>query len=220
MAHRKIVRMRRKLMQGYRGIWLGLGFFMAFAADADVYALKNDQGVIHFTNIPNQGDKRYQRVLHIPKRVSAGKSDAAKTNEPVRVVVQNSNAYREDIARVAETYRVEEALIKAVIQAESGFRPAAVSHKGAIGLMQLMPATAKRYGVTDPYDPAQNIHGGTRYLRDLLDMFNNNPELAVAAYNAGENAVIRHGHKIPPYRETQDYVPKVMAIYEKLRTEM
>lgn len=200
-------------MQGYRGIGLGLGFFMAFAADADVYALKNDQGIIHFTNSPNPSNKRYQRVLHLPKR-------EAKTNEPAGIVVQQSNAYRDDIARVAETYRVEEALIKAVIQAESSFRPAAVSHKGAMGLMQLMPATAKRYGVADPYDPAQNIHGGTRYLRDLLDLFDNNPELAVAAYNAGENAVIRHGHKIPPYRETQDYVPKVMAIYEKLRREM
>lgn len=220
MVHQKVVRMRRKLLQGYRGIGLGLGFFMAFAAYADVYALKNDEGVIHFTNVPNHGDKRYQRVLHTPKTVSTGKFVARKTNESVQVVVPRSDAYREDIARIAKTYRVDEALIKAVIQAESGFRPAAVSHKGAMGLMQLMPATARRYGVEDPYDPAQNIHGGTRYLRDLLDMFNNNPELAVAAYNAGENAVVRHGHKIPPYRETLAYVPKVMAIYEKLRTEM
>lgn len=207
-------------MRVYRGIWLGLGFFMAFAANADVYALKNDKGVTHFTNAPSHGDKRYQRVLHIPKVVSTGKFVARKTNEPVWVVAPRSDAYGEDIARVAEAYRVDEALIKAVIQAESGFRPAAVSHKGAMGLMQLMPATARRYGVEDPYDPAQNIHGGTRYLRDLLDLFNNNPELAVAAFNAGENAVIRHGHKIPPYRETLAYVPKVMAIYEKLRTGM
>jgi hypothetical protein len=220
MAHQKIVGMRRKLMQVYRGVWLGLGFFMAFAACADVYALKNDNGVIHFTNTPNHGDKRYKRVLHTPKAVPTGKFVARKINEPERVVVPRSDAYREDIARVAEIYRVDEALIAAVIQAESGFRPAAVSHKGAMGLMQLMPATARRYGVEDAYDPAQNIHGGTRYLRDLLDMFNNNPELAVAAYNAGENAVIRHGHKIPPYRETLAYVPKVMAIYEKLRTGM
>jgi soluble lytic murein transglycosylase-like protein len=193
---------------------------MAPSAYADVYALNNGKGVIHFTNVPNPGDKRFQRVLHIPKAVSTGKFGARKTNEPVRAVVPGRDAYREDIASIAKTYRVDEALIKAVIQAESGFRPAAVSHKGAMGLMQLMPATARRYGVEDPYDPAQNIHGGTRYLRDLLDMFNNNPELAVAAYNAGENAVIRHGHKIPPYRETLDYVPKVMAIYEKLRTGM
>jgi soluble lytic murein transglycosylase-like protein len=134
--------------------------------------------------------------------------------------VQKTDAYREDIVRVAETYGVDEALIRAVIQAESGFRPTALSPKGAMGLMQLMPTTARRYGVVNPYDPVQNIDGGTRYLRDLLHMFDNDLELVVAAYNAGENAVIRHGRRIPPYSETQVYVPKVVAIYEKLRTGM
>ena len=79
--------------------------------------------------------------------------------------------------------------------------------------MQLIPATAQRYGVQDSYDPGQNIHGGTRYLRDLLKMFNGNLELAIAGYNAGENAVIRAGHRIPPYPETMAYVPKVMSFY-------
>jgi soluble lytic murein transglycosylase-like protein len=104
-----------------------------------------------------------------------------------------------------------------VITAESGYNAAAVSRAGAQGLMQLMPQTAKRYEVADSFDPEQNIRGGARYLRDLLDLFGNDLELAIAAYNAGENAVLRHGRKVPPYRETLAYVPKVIGLYDKYR---
>src|SRR6185295_10750786 len=104
-------------------------------------------------------------------------------------------------------------LVHAVIRAESGYNTNAVSSKGAIGLMQLIPATAQRYGVQDSYDPTQNIQGGTRYLRDLMKMFNGNLELAIAGYNAGENAVIRAGNRVPPYPETLAYVPKVLGFY-------
>ena len=99
------------------------------------------------------------------------------------------------------------------MRAESAYRADAVSSKGAVGLMQLMPATAERYGVRNRRDPAQNLSGGSQYLRDLLVMFDNDLQLALAAYNAGENAVIRYGHKIPPYAETQGYVRKVIGFY-------
>jgi soluble lytic murein transglycosylase-like protein len=90
-----------------------------------------------------------------------------------------------------------------------------VSHKGAVGLMQLMPQTARRYGVRNMYDPAQNIQGGARYLRDLMGKFNNDLPLVLAAYNAGEDAIAQHGNRIPPYRETRSYVPRVLNFYRQ-----
>ena len=118
--------------------------------------------------------------------------------------------YAAIITEKSKKYGVRAELVHAVIQAESAYNPRAVSHAGAVGLMQLMPATAKRFGVSDSKNPRQNIDGGVRYLRFLLDYFNNNLKLAVAGYNAGENAVIKHGRKIPPYKETRRYVAKVM----------
>ncbi len=116
------------------------------------------------------------------------------------------------ISRHADSYQLDPKLVRAVIQVESGYNPAAVSHKGAVGLMQLMPGTANQLAVDDPYDPDQNVRGGVAYLRRMLDRFEGRLELAVAAYNAGPGAVERHGG-IPPYRETRDYVRKVLALY-------
>jgi len=117
------------------------------------------------------------------------------------------------IQLAARTHGIEEALLRAVIDVESGFNPAARSRSGALGLMQLMPDTARRYGVTDARDAAQNIRGGALYLKDLLERFGGNVRLALAAYNAGEGAVIRYGHRVPPFAETQVYVPTVLDRY-------
>lgn len=116
------------------------------------------------------------------------------------------------IEQYARQYRVDPVLVRAVIQVESSFDPMTVSTKGARGLMQLMPATARRYRVTDVHDPAQNIRGGVHYLRDLLEMFREDLPRVLAAYNAGENAVLKYGG-IPPYEETMTYVKRAMTVY-------
>ena len=123
--------------------------------------------------------------------------------------------YDRMVNRIARTYGVESALLHAVISVESRYRPAAISRAGAIGLMQLMPETAKRYGVVDPLDPMQNVRGGARYLRYLLKKYHNDRNLALAAYNAGEASVAKYGNQIPPYPETTDYVPRVMEYYRR-----
>lgn len=127
----------------------------------------------------------------------------------------NKAKFNNLIAQAAERHQVDAKLVHAVIQAESAYRPDAVSSAGAVGLMQLMPATAIRFGVIDSNNPEQNINGGTRYLRHLMDLFPNSLDLAVAAYNAGENSVLRHNNSIPPYPETQNYVKQVMALYNQ-----
>ena len=111
---------------------------------------------------------------------------------------------------------MEPNLLRAVIVVESGFNSRAVSKRGAVGLMQLMPATATRFGVSNPYDPKQNVHGGARYLKFLIDRFGQDIRLALAAYNAGEEAVDRNGGQIPPFAETMAYVPRVLKIYRML----
>lgn len=123
--------------------------------------------------------------------------------------------YDRMVNKIARTYGVESALLHAVISVESRYNPKAVSKAGAIGLMQLMPETAKRYGVVDPHDPLQNLRGGARYLRYLLKKYNNDRNLALAAYNAGEASVAKYGNQIPPYPETTKYVPRVMGYYQK-----
>ena len=178
---------------------------------ADVYAYADVKGVEHYTNTPDvgvPGGGLYQRISSL--LVESGQNRAH-----VPAVKGNVTAFARHIEQAAGEAGIDAALVHAVITAESGYNPTAVSRAGAQGLMQLMPGTAKRYSVKNAFDPQQNIRGGTLYLRDLLKMFDNDIELAVAAYNAGENAVIRHGRKIPPYRETQAYVPKVMSLYNR-----
>lgn len=128
--------------------------------------------------------------------------------------------FQKEIAKVATEFKVDPALVHAVIQVESGYNASARSPKGAQGLMQLLPETAKRFGIATAdllWKPERNIRAGVAYLRSLLELFEQDISLALAAYNAGENAVLRYGRQIPPFPETRDYVPKVLAIYNQLR---
>ncbi len=177
------------------------------------YAFVDDQGGVHLTNVPD--DQRYQRLdppSPAPARARRTPVEEAGAQLAPRV------AYREVIATAANRYGLEPALLHAVISVESGYDAKAVSKRGASGLMQLMPETAKRYGVSDVFNPAANVRAGAQYLADLLRMFDNDLQLALAAYNAGEASVIKFGNRIPPYRETVEYVPKVVDFYRRFRS--
>jgi soluble lytic murein transglycosylase-like protein len=207
---------------GCRKLWVGIAVValgaLAQPAAADIYTFKDDNGVIHFTNIPSN-DKRYKLLRkeeHNPAPSVLAVGSRVSTWLPSEALIQR---YSPIIETASRTYGVDKALVHAVISAESAYNPAAMSRAGAMGLMQLMPETARRYGVKNIMDPVENIHGGVRYLKDLLLMFNGNIELAVAAYNAGENAVIKYGNRIPPYAETVQYVPKVLGFYRKFQTK-
>lgn len=190
-------------------------FAVAQPALADIYMHKDERGVVHFTNIPT-GDKRFKLL-----RKEDGTSPATRAAGMPQVFMPREEVIRRFspiIESASRTHGVDVHLVHAVISAESGYNPGALSKAGARGLMQLMPGTAARYGVQDIMDPTENITGGVKYLRDLIAMFNGNLELAVAAYNAGENAVVRHGNRIPPYAETVNYVPKVLGFYRQFQT--
>lgn len=131
----------------------------------------------------------------------------------------NMAKYKPLVKNVSQKHGLPQWLISAVIHAESLYNPHAVSRAGAVGLMQLMPGTAARYGVYDRQNPEQNVEAGTRYLNDLLEMFDNNLDLALAAYNAGENAVRKYGNRIPPYEETRNYVKKVKALSLRYKSQ-
>lgn len=185
---------------------------LSVSANGAIYGFIDEDGVERFTNIPD--DKRYRLLLR--DRLAPAVS-ALKVPRGVFALPSGQRPFNEAINEASRRSGVDAALLHAVISVESGYRDGAVSPKGASGLMQLMPATARRYGLVNRLDPAANIQAGARYLRDLLALFGNDVELALAAYNAGENAVIRHGRRIPPYGETQRYVPLVLAHYERLR---
>ena len=195
---------------------LALGV-MAKPALADIFTFTDENGVVHFTNIASS-DKRYKllRKEGDNPAPSAAPRLVASNWLPSEALIQR---YAPIIDTASRAYGVDKNLVHAVISAESAYNPVALSKAGAMGLMQLMPQTARRYGVKNIYDPSENIHGGVRYLKDLLVMFNGNVELAVAAYNAGENAVIRAGNRIPPYAETVHYVPKVLGFYRRFQTK-
>ncbi len=181
----------------------------ATAVNADIYSFTDENGVTHFTNVPS--DARYQVLL----RSAPETSQAGARISPA--MLARSAEFDAIIDAAAAQTAVEAALLRAVIVVESAFDADAVSIKGARGLMQLMPATAKAYGAVDINDPAQNVQAGARYLRDLIKRYQNDLELVLAAYNAGETAVERHGGRIPPFAETRRYVPRVLRVYNSLR---
>ncbi|MBV8853438.1 MAG: lytic transglycosylase domain-containing protein [Sinobacteraceae bacterium] len=175
------------------------------AAHADIYSFVDNAGVTHFSNVPTDG--RYRLLLGTPRE-----------EKPERATRWLSQAGRFEplIRRAAQAAALRPELLRAVIVVESAFNPRAVSRRGALGLMQLRPETAHRYGVADAFDPEQNVAAGARYLRDLLKRYGNDLELTLAAYNAGEDAVERYGRTIPPFAETRRYVPAVLRIYHAL----
>lgn len=172
-------------------------------ASGEIYMYRDKSGSLHFSNAPvNPG---YQRFL--------SDTSLRRTRRwPVMTRLQR-RAFDPIIQAAAQRHQVDSALIKAVIHAESGFVPYAVSPKGALGLMQLMPATARQHGVWRVFDPQENVDGGVRHLRLLLDRYDGNVQLALAAYNAGEGAVERFGG-IPPYQETREYLDRVLHYRE------
>ncbi|PKO33516.1 MAG: transglycosylase [Betaproteobacteria bacterium HGW-Betaproteobacteria-7] len=183
----------------------------ASAAPAGIFAFTDDDGVEHFSNIPNDG--RYRMFL--PDRLAPAR-EALRRPRGIFALPAEKRPFHQEIARASLDTGVAIELLHAVIAVESGYRRDAVSPKGASGLMQLLPGTARRYGTSKLFDPGANVQAGARYLRDLLRLFGNDLELALAAYNAGENAVLRHGRRIPPYAETRRYVPLVVAHYRQL----
>lgn len=184
-----------------------------------VYSYMKD-GVRHYTStrptqVANVGPVRTIAYSYIERCYACG-VDSRVNFGTVRL---NMQAYNTEIASAAREFGVEEAVVRAIIHAESAFNPTALSRAGAQGLMQLMPATARRFGVTDSYDAGQNIRGGVQYLSWLLKRFNGNLTLAAAGYNAGEGAVDRHGG-VPPYSETQYYVRRVAQLADRYRGEL
>jgi soluble lytic murein transglycosylase-like protein len=179
---------------------------------ADIYAYTDSAGTTHFSNVPD--DTRYRLIVRAPVETPAGvPADARRA----AAWLARSGEYDAAIARAAGAANVQAELLRAVIVVESGFNPRAISHRGAIGLMQLLPSTARRYGAFNAFDPEQNIRAGAHYLADLITRYGKDRlELVLAAYNAGESAVDRYGGRIPPFKETRAYVPNVLRMYRAL----
>jgi soluble lytic murein transglycosylase-like protein len=174
---------------------------LATPAGATVYSFVDENGVTHYTNVPS--DPRFKKVPGSTPPPANRPGSASKPAE----------RYETEISQCADSHGVDSALVKAVIKAESNYDNRAISRAGAQGLMQLMPATSKLRNVDNPFNPEQNIDGGVRHLKHLLSTFNGDTKLALAAYNAGENAVRKYNNSVPPYPETKNYVSTVLSHY-------
>jgi len=197
-------------------VWvvLVLGVACTVPARADVFKYVDGAGKVYFTDVPlSASTLRLEWQRPAAKLIDASKKklvSAGRVQVPSKTAAKRRGRFANLIDATARQNRLVPELLHAVIRTESAYDPEAVSSAGAIGLMQLMPGTAARYKVGDIWDPVQNVRGGAAYLRDLLDMFDQDLRLALAGYNAGENAVIKYDRQIPPYPETQQYVRKVL----------
>ena len=209
-------------LRGAALVAVSWGSLQSCAKANEIWEFVDGDGVVHMGNGAPPTSRGVKWLSRTPT-VKASKSDGVR--DPSALQFPGYGAARPHLEAAALSQSLEPALVIAVAAAESAFNEKAVSRKGALGLMQVMPATAERYGVvgrTSPeglhsaMDPKVNAQVGSRYLADLLRMFDGDTELALAAYNAGEGAVIKHGRQIPPYPETQQYVAKVMRIYRAL----
>jgi len=179
----------------------GIFLCLSTPARADIYRFRDERGVWHFSNI--KSDPRYKIYI--------------RTYDGSKPVTQYIRDYDDIIHKASKQYGVDVSLIKAVIKAESDFNQHAVSSKGAQGLMQLMPGTADALDVEDPFDAKDNIHGGTRYLSMMLEKFNKDMRLALAAYNAGPERVAEY-RGVPPYQETKTFVDRVLTYYQQFNS--
>jgi soluble lytic murein transglycosylase-like protein len=195
-------------------VLIGIILFTATFVRADIYYFR-DGGEIYYTNIPAEGRIK----VRLPLKTAKAKTEKTITDLPLRKTFGDPPAiYEPAIIAAGKHYSVDSKLIRAVIKAGSDYNPRAVSPKGAMGLMQLMPATAREMRVADPFDPAENIHGGVRYLGQLIQVLNGDLQLALAAYNAGP-AVVMGKNKIPAITETKYYVRRVLNYYKSLKGE-
>jgi len=180
----------------------------AAGAGSKIYVYIDEEGVRHYTDTPDSN--RYRLLVLRPQdRTASGDRYDAH-------LLARATQFDAIIEHAASASGLDSNLLRAVIVVESGFNVRAMSKRGAVGLMQLMPATAARFGIADSFDAGQNVSAGARYLKFLLDRFGQNLSLALAAYNAGEDAVDRNGGQIPPFTETMAYVPRVLKIYRML----
>lgn len=181
-------------------------------AGADIYQYTDESGVLHFTNV-NGGGKKHKKVKF--EAASSREPDAAQQPTTAPPPISSTNipsAYLDIITKACDRHGVDPSLVHAIVKVESDFNPYALSRKGAMGLMQLMPQTAVEMNVKNSFNPMENIDGGVKYLRYLIDRYEGNLSLALAAYNSGETAVKRWG-TIPPFKETQNYVQRILKIY-------
>jgi soluble lytic murein transglycosylase-like protein len=195
-------------------ICLCAGVILAAPCRADIYSHIDKDGVVHFTNIRRPG-RKWKRIM----RTGPGKARVVHARRSHKLAPDRYTRYDTHIREAAALYHIPEALVRAVIRVESDYDPRAVSRVGAAGLMQLMPKTANGLGVTDRFDPRQNIFGGTRFLRLMANRLRGDLPLTIAAYHAGPGAVKKY-KGIPPYRTTQTYVRLVLARYYKYRGKL